>query len=143
MAFLTAVEDGQVVAAPVYRIEVASLSEASAELEATLEEIGRALSQIKPDAVVLLLPEQTPRFKHTYTQLAPRVTLETLFRLAAVRAGIPIDLMPRPTLRSTLGLPQAGDLASHTGERLATHVGPYWNAGRSIAGLAALAGEDG
>jgi hypothetical protein len=143
VALLTAVEYGQVVASPVYRIEVASLSEASAELEATLEEIGRALSQIKPERIVLLLPEQTPRFKYTYTQLAPRVTLETLFRLAAVRAELPIDLMPRPTLRSTLGLPQTGDLASHTTELLDQSVGPYWNAGRNIAGLAALAGEEG
>jgi hypothetical protein len=140
---LTAVEGGDVVAAPVYRIEVASLSEASAELEATLEEIGRALSQLKPEKIVLLLPEQSPRFKHTHAELAPRVTLETLFRLAAVRADIPIDLMARPTVRSALGLPQTGELASHTAERLDTPVGPYWNAGRNIAGLAALAGEEG
>ena len=40
--------------------------------------------------------------------------METLFRLAAVRAEIPIELMSRPTVRSKLGLPQKGDLASHT-----------------------------
>jgi hypothetical protein len=140
-ALLAVVDGGDVINAPVYRIEVAALLEASAELEATLEEIGRALSQIKPDLIVLLLPEQSPRFKHTYSQIAPRVTLETLFRLAAVRAEIAIEVMSRATVRSKLELPRKGDLASHTAARVKAAVGPYWNTGRNVAALAGLAGE--
>jgi len=127
--------------APIYRIQPANLSEASAELEATLDEIGRALTQLRPDSIVLLLPEQSPQHKHAYSQIAPRVTMETLLRLAAVRAAVPIELMSRPTLRSRLELPAKGDLASHTALRITEPVGPYWNAGRNVAALAALAGE--
>jgi hypothetical protein len=127
--------------APVHRIEVAALSEASVELEATLDEVGRALSQIGPDLIVLVLPEQSPRFKYTYNQIAPRVTLETLIRLAAVRADIPIEVMSRATVRSKLSLPRKGDLASDVPACVARPTGPYWNAGRNVAALAALAGE--
>jgi hypothetical protein len=70
-ALLSVVEDGSVVSASVERIEVASLNEASVELESTLEEIGRALRQIKPDLVVVLMPEQT-RFQRPYPELAAR-----------------------------------------------------------------------
>jgi hypothetical protein len=141
MALLSVVENGAVSEAPVYRTQFSALAEASAELDATLDEIGRVLAQLKPNLVVLLLPEQTPHFKQTYAQLAPRVTLEVLFRLAAVRALVPIDLMARPTVRSRLGLPQSGDLASHTQRCFDVGIGPYWNAGRNVAALAALAGE--
>lgn len=140
-ALLTAVEAGQVLEAPLYRIQPANLSEASAELEATLNEIGRALTQLRPASIVLLLPEQSPKHKHAYSQIAPRVTMETLVRLAAVRDAIPIELMSRPTVRSRLDLPTKGDLASHTALRIAEPVGPYWNVGRNVAALAALAGE--
>lgn len=139
-ALLSVVRDGEVVDAPVQKIDVGSLLEASAELEATLDELGRALSQIKPGLVVLLLPEQSPRNKRTYAEIAPRVALETLVRLAAVRAGVPVDVLARPTVRARLGLPRAGDLASHTAEAVGSPVGKYWTAGRDVAALAALAG---
>jgi hypothetical protein len=142
-AFLSVVEGGSVVDAPVQRVEVASLLESSAELDSTLEEIGRAFARLKPDHVVLLLPEQSPRHKRTYQEVAPRVALETLVRLAAVRAGIPIDVMPRATVRSRLGLPRKGELSSHVSAKLSKPVGKYWSAGRDVAALAALAGEAG
>ena len=75
--------------------------------------------------------------------IAPRAALETLVRLAAVRAGIPIEVLPRPTVRARLGLPRSGDLGSHVEARIPEPVGRYWNAGRNVAGLAALAGEVG
>ena len=124
--------------APVARIEVASQYEASAELLSTLEEIKRALAQLRPDRMALLLPEQG-RHKRTYPELAPRVTLETLVRIAAVQQGVPIELLPRPTLRATLGLPRKGELSSHVDAAISGSVGLYWTAGRDVAGLAALA----
>jgi hypothetical protein len=127
--------------APVERIEVASLDEASAELESTLEEIGRALAQIRPDLVVVLMPEQT-RFQRPYAELAARAALETLVRLAAARAKIPVDVLLRPTVRARLNLPKKGDLASHA-EGVVAPAGHYWSAGRDVAALAALAGEVG
>jgi hypothetical protein len=141
-ALFSVVEDGRVVAAPVERVDVASLHEASEELESTLGELGRALAQIKPELVVLLMPEQS-RFKRTYQEIAPRVALETLVRLAAVRAEIPVEVLPRPTVRARLKLPRKGDLASHVSDRLPESVGKHWTAGRDVAALAALAGEAG
>lgn len=138
-ALLSVVTTGEVVDAPVNRIQVALIHEASEELVATLDEIGRALAQVKPELVVLLLPEQS-RFKWTYTQIAQRVALETLVRLASVRADIPIEVLPRATVRSRLDLPRTGDLASHVASRIA-RAGPYWADGRNVAALAALAGE--
>jgi hypothetical protein len=86
--------------------------------------------------VVLLLPEQS-RFKRTYSEIAPRVALETLVRLAAVRAGVDIEVLPRTTVRSRLKLPRSGDLASHVPTKVPVAVGRYWTAGRDIASLAA------
>jgi hypothetical protein len=140
-ALFSVVEDSKVVDAPVPKVKVGSLLEASAELEATLDELSRGLAQIRPDLVALLLPEQSPRHKRTYAEIAPRVALETLVRLAAVRSEIPIDVMARPTVRSRLSLPRTGDLASHVGLVVTEPVGKYWSAGRDVAALAALAGE--
>lgn len=66
IALFSMVQAGEVIDTPVQRVAVASLHEASAELEATLDEIGRALAQTKPDLVVLLLPEHDPRHKRTH-----------------------------------------------------------------------------
>jgi hypothetical protein len=141
-ALFSLVENGEVVDTPVERVEVGSLHEASQELEATLAETGRTFAQLKPDLVVLLMPEQS-RFRRTYQEIAPRVTLETLVRLAAVRAEIPIEVLPRPTVRARLKISRKGDLASHVSERIPDPVGKHWTAGRDVAALAALAGEAG
>src|SRR5207247_7106289 len=58
-ALFSLVENGEVVDTPVERVEVGSLHEASEELEATLAETGRTFAQLKPDLVVLLMPEQS------------------------------------------------------------------------------------
>src|SRR4051812_30316656 len=75
-AFLSLADERQIVEGEVYRIDVASQYEASEELISTLDEIRRALEQVRPDRVIVLKPETNQR--STYDQLAPRVTLETL-----------------------------------------------------------------
>jgi hypothetical protein len=140
-ALLTGVENGSVIPMDVQKIDVAYQYEASREFVATQREVERGLAQPQPDLVVLLKPELMVRW--TYDAVAPRVALETLVRLAAVAAGIPIDVLSRPTVRSRLGLPRSGDLASHVTACIPEPVGPYWSAGRDVAALAALAGEAG
>jgi hypothetical protein len=137
-AFLTLAVDGEVVDAPVVRVDVASQYEASAEMLATLDEIRRAFDQLAPDRVIILKPELNRRT--TYGELAPRVALETLIRVAAVRADINVEVLARPTVRSRLGLAQSGKLAERVGEAIEAPVGKHWTQGRDIAGLAALAG---
>lgn len=140
-AFLSLTRDGTVTDIPVERVDVGSLYEASEELEATLAEFARVLARLKPDMVTLLLPEAT--YRATHGELAPRVALETLVRLAGVRAGIPVETLSRPTVRARLKLPTKGQLATHVGACAPTPVGRHWAAGRNIATLAALAGEAG
>jgi hypothetical protein len=124
-------------------LEVASQNEASEQLVATLEDIRRTYAELRPDVIGLLKPEQSQR-KHAYDQLAPRVALETLLRVAAVDASIDIEVLARPTVRARLGIPRSGELGSHVSSVIAEPVGHYWNAGRDVAGLAALAvsGDD-
>jgi hypothetical protein len=141
-AYLSLAADGAIVNAPVQRVEVAAQYEASAELLSTLNEIKRALAQLQPDVVVLLKPEQGGR-KQGYAEVAPRVALETLVRIAAVQTDIGIEVLPRPTVRARLGLAKSGDLASHVGEVVAEATGHYWGAGRNVAALAALAAHPG
>jgi hypothetical protein len=99
---------------PVERVEIAAQYESSAELLSTLDEIKRALGQLCPDIVVLLMPEPG-RHQRTYQEIAPRVALETLIRIAAVQEEIGIEVLARPTVRSRLGIPRAGDLSCRRG----------------------------
>jgi hypothetical protein len=140
-SILCAVTEDTVVDGSVEQIEVGSLYEASEELEATLAEISRTLAAVKPDLVTILLPEAT--YKATHRELAPRVALETLIRLGGVRAGIPVEVLSRPTVRSRLSLPSKGKLTTHVASRIPRPVGKHWSAGRNVAALAALAGEAG
>jgi hypothetical protein len=140
LAYLTSAIDGAIADTPVERVEVAAQYESSEELLSTLDEIKRALGQLRPDSIVLLMSEQG-RHKRTYQELAPRVALETLVRVAAVQDGIPIEVLARPTVRSRLGIPRAGELASHVATVVTEPIGRYWAAGRDVAALAALAGD--
>lgn len=137
-AFLAVSEEGVIVEEPLGRIDVASLYEASAELVSTMEEIRRAYDELRPDRVVILKPETNRRVQ--YDEVAPRVALETLFRVAAVRADLAVDVLARPTVRSRLGLPRSGSLRSRVADAIKEPVGKYWSQGRDVAALAALAG---
>jgi hypothetical protein len=142
LAYIALAIDGEIADTPVERVEVAAQYESSEELLSTLEEIKRALGQLRPDVIVLLMPEHG-RHKRTYQEIAPRVALETLVRIAAVQEGVAIEVLARSTLRSRLGIPLAGDLASHVAGVITKPVGRYWSAGRDVAALAALAGQAG
>ena len=140
-AHLALAEGGIIIDAAPLRLDVATQYESTKELEATLAEATRALASLRPDRVSVLQPEHNPRFKRTYGEWMPRVALETVIRLACLERKIPVELVPRPTVRARLGLDRAGDLASQVPAVVAEPIGKYWSAGRDIAALAALAGE--
>ncbi len=117
------------------------LADSGEQLVNVLGELRRVLSELQPDQVVLLNPEQSPRAKRTHSAFVPRVTLETLVRLAAEQADHPLEMLSRPTLRSRLDLPQKGNLASHVPSVLPRKIGKNWSEERQLAALAALAGE--
>jgi hypothetical protein len=58
--------DDAIAEAQVERVEVAAQYESSEELLSTLVEIKRALGQLRPDVVALLMPEQS-RHKWRYS----------------------------------------------------------------------------
>jgi hypothetical protein len=139
-AFLSIAEDQEIVETSVSSIDVAAQYEASEEMLATLDEIRRVLNELRPERVIVLKPE--PNTRMTYDQVAPRVALETLFRLAAVQENLEVEVVARSTVRSRTGLAKSGPLSSRVADAVPAPVGKYWRQGRDIASLAALAGGD-
>jgi hypothetical protein len=133
---LAVASDGALVADGHEKLTTAAVLEETERLSAMQTDIERVLAEVRPDQIRILMPEQT--YKDSYARIAPRVTLETLVRLACVRAGLPVEMLHRASARSRLGLPRKGRLEDHI-PKVAEPIGKYWNAGRSLAAAAALA----
>lgn len=114
------------------------VGEASERLAVAEDEITDLLNELRVEKAAILLPERDPRYKWVYETAAERATMETLFRLAAVRAKIPVEVLNREVVRSRLKL--RGKLDLHLGT-LVKPIGTYWRPGRGEAALAALATE--
>lgn len=139
-AYLALVEKGQVVDAGVERVEARMIAVSGDQLAAVLGELRRIIAQVRPDAIVLLNPEQSPQAKRTHSVHVPRIALETLVRLAAHQAACPLEILARPTLRSRLSIPMKGNLAAHAAELLPAKSGKNWSEERQLAAIAAMAG---
>lgn len=136
--FIAVVSNGAVVADEHEKLSTAMVLEASERLQAMHDDVVRMLTEVRPDQVRILMPEQT--YKDSYTRIAPRAALETVVRLACVRAGIPVEMLHRASARSRLDLPRRGKLEDHMAD-VTEPVGKYWNGGRCLAAAAALAEE--
>jgi hypothetical protein len=141
-AFFAVAVDGELSDGPVEYIEAPTLAESSDELKSVLDELVRVIKEVNADKVVLLKPEGGRRPTKTHAAFVPRITLETLVRLAAVEAGIEIDVLARPTVRKRLELPTKGKLAEHVPLRIPAKVGKNWSKERQLAALAAVAGDE-
>lgn len=139
-AYLTVVDDGTVVDGLPERLRLPSGIESGERLLEFLEEVRRTLGEVCPAHVVILQPEGKQRGA-SYVRIAPRVVLETLIRVCSAQENIPLDLQPRPTVRSRLGLPAKGPLDSHL-DHAGPTIGQYWGAGRGLAALAAMSHEE-
>ncbi len=131
--YLALTEDGQLLDAEPQRLQVPAMHEQTARLRSFLDDFGRVLAGAKPDAVHILQPETI--YSATYTELAPKAALETLIRLACLEAGVTVEMMHRPTVRSGLG--GKGKLDELIAAKIEP-IGKYWNAGRKYAAAAAL-----
>lgn len=140
-AFLALAEDDELVPVIPERYEPPS-GESSERLDGFFEGFGRILADLRPAEVGLLLPEQNPRFKPAYATLQPRVAMETLVRLATMRARptIQMEVLHRATVRSRLGLASKGPLVDLVANVVPEPIGHYWRDARDMAALAALAG---
>jgi hypothetical protein len=140
-AFLAVAVDGELEEGHVEYIDAPTLAESSEELASILDELGRAIQEVRADKVVLLKPEGGPTPKRTHAEFVSRIALETLVRLAAVQTQTEIEVLARPTVRTRLKLPAKGRLADHVSSRIPVKVGKNWSEQRQLAALAALAGE--
>lgn len=138
---LAVAQDGELIDDSHQRVQSPALHEASEALQGILDDVARVIAEISPSVVRVLQPETT-RFKASYNAMAPRVTLETLVRLAAVQANVPVEMLHRATASSRLGLEREGGLEKHIAEVLPTPVGKYWASGRRLAAVAAIAEAD-
>jgi hypothetical protein len=90
---LAVAEDGELLDDPQHEKYTApALLEATERLEATLVDVERILREVGPEVVRIMLPEGT--YEDSYSRIAPRVTLETLARLACTKAKVPAELLP-------------------------------------------------
>lgn len=135
---VAAVDDGSVLDGFVERIPAPAGLEEHDRLWAFQDEVVRAIRSIQPDRIVILCPES--QYRATHKSLTPRIALETVVRMAGSAEKVPVELLARPTLRSRLGVPREGSLDSHLSSVIPNAVGRYWNAGRGLAAMAAMAG---
>jgi hypothetical protein len=134
---LAIADDGELVDDPHQRLQAPALLERSERLRAILDDVKRVLAEVEPDEVRVLMPET--RYEASYVQMAPRVTLETLVRIAALDAGAPVEMLNRATARARLDMPKKGPFDGHIPAVISVPVGNYWTAGRNLAAAAALA----
>lgn len=136
--YLAVVEAGLLVDVDPQRIEAPSILEENERLIGFLTSIRHAVDELAPDAVRILQPEQI--YQASYSEFAPKITLEALVRLACVQAGVSVEVLHRASARPRAGLPKGGTLDDVIDVNVVP-VGKYWNAGRKYAAVAALASE--
>lgn len=138
-AYLAVAEEGVILPGHPDQLKPPAGLEVGGRLLEFISDIRNVLAQIKPDRVGLLLAEPKER-GGTHQQHMPRLTIETLVRVAAAQEGLPVDLVQRATVRSKLGLSKTKSLDTHLPASGVKAVGKYWNQGRGLAALAAVAG---
>lgn len=139
-AFLSVVEDGQVIKRGPERLAPAQSTDEDRALWETLSTFETALDEVAPDCVCLLGPGTGQNAKQTHQAVAPRVELETLLRMAAVKRDIPVQRLSRASVLSRLGL-QRGSFDEQV-RPIVREQGSYWTSGRLAAAAAALAAKD-
>ena len=140
-AFLSVVEDGELLDRGPARLAPAQSTDEDRALWETLGNFGDALDEIKPDHVRLLLPGTGENARQTHSAWAPRVELETLLRMASAKRDLPVERIARATVLARLGLPRKGKFEDLV-RPVVPERGGYWTAGRLAAAAAALASED-
>lgn len=137
-AFLALVVDGMLLQDEPVRLEPAKSTDEDAALWETLKTCGDALDELKPDHIVLLLPETTTHTRQKHEWWRPRIEIETIVRMAASKREIPVDRVARATVRTALGVPAKGNFDTAIAPKV-PNPGAYAGAGRLAAAAAALA----
>lgn len=110
-----------------YRRAVAKGLESGDALLELVADLVRVLRRHHVGQVRLLDAAVSDRFKYTYQELVPRVTVETIVAVACAQEGLPYRRMTRAKAQSLLGAPRSTKLhtlAEQFGHRVAPHWGP-------------------
>lgn len=140
-AFFAVSDDGVVVHIGPQRLAPVQSTHEDAALWQTMDAFGAALAEIRPTRIHLLLPESAENARQTHGRWRPRIEMETLLRLAAAQADIPVERLARATARVRLGLPKSGNFDKAVCSTL-PETGQYWRTGRGLAVAAALASTE-
>jgi hypothetical protein len=140
-AYLALAEDGEIQPEP-SRLEPPA-GEESVRLAGLFQDATSLLREQQVDSVALLLPGRGGAHQPGYFTVAPRIEIETIIRLAAVTLDIPVVVLERATVRSRHGCGRTGALEDYVDQVIPTSVGKYWNVGRGLAAMAALAAANG
>lgn len=122
-------------------LEVVQGNEGGLALIALRLECEHALARIAPDLVVILDPEANAKL--TWKTTMQRVSAESVLVCAATAAGISVERVTRPSVRSACSFGRSGSLAVHAKEHYPDSVGPYWAGKRDLAALAAVSRHEG
>ena len=140
-AFIAIVADANVIEREPRRLELPAM-ESSERLQVFVDDTAREFRGVGACGVALLKAEHAQGHVNV-PALYGRAVLETLVRLAAVEAGLPVEFLDRRTARARLKLPMKGRLEDLVPTIFPGFAGIYWNAGRHLAAVAARALECG
>ena len=139
-AWIAVARDGQIQDCDPKHLELPE-AESSEALSAFLEEATAAFAALKPGRIAVLRAEGFRRGKPNLNQVTTRAALETLIRVAAVRAGAAVEYLDRATARARLDV-KGGGLEDHLDDVIPVEVGGYWRRDRrGLAAMAAVAAE--
>src|SRR5260370_39822566 len=105
-AFLSVVDDRQVIDRGPERLALAQSTDEHGALWETLSTFETALDEISPDCVHLLGPGTGENAKRTFQSWAPRAELETLLRMATAKQGLRVRRISRASVLTGLGVPR-------------------------------------
>ena len=137
-AYVAVAVDGQIEDRRPDRLELPALED-SERLAVFVDDTAGELQSLGATGMSVLKHQHMKGMPVRVAALENRVVLETLMRLAAVKAGLPVEMTHPRTVRSRLGCGAEGGLDQHLDEVLPDAVGQYWRAGRGLAAMAALA----
>jgi hypothetical protein len=123
-----------------YRLTLPTALESGDALVRAQEDVQRIIGRYKVHRARLLSAEVSRQFKFTYTQLVPRITMETVVAFACAAAHIDFLRVSRASVRAQLNLPKKNALSSYA-DQLGEQQTPNWGPDmRDLAAMVATAG---
>jgi hypothetical protein len=138
VAYCVILDGDEIVEAEPFKLEVPPGVAFSDGLVALSGHVEFLVSDRDVSRITVVAAENS--YSDTYVALAPRIGIETAILIAGARAGIAVERMPRPEVRSRLGLPKSGKLSDLCGQ-VTQASGKFWRNKRDIAALGAIAGR--